>query len=43
MKKGTDDVEENLKIMGIRNWHIMTRDWKERRRKLLAAKVHKGL
>jgi len=24
-KRWTDDVEENLKITGIRNWHIVAR------------------
>jgi len=24
-KRWTDDVEENLKIIGIRNWHIVAR------------------
>jgi hypothetical protein len=25
-KRLADEVEEDLKIMGIRNWHIMARD-----------------
>ena len=28
-KRWTDDVEEDLKIMEIRNWHIIARNWKE--------------
>ena len=38
-----DDVEEDLKIMGRRNWHPVARDWKEWRRNLLEAKVGDGL
>jgi len=30
-KRWTDEVEEDLRIMGIRNWHAATGDWKEER------------
>jgi len=28
-KRWTDEVEEDLEIMEIRNWHAATGDWKE--------------
>jgi len=28
----TDEVEEDLKILGVRNWNKVARDWKEWRR-----------
>jgi hypothetical protein len=42
-KRWIDEVEEDLKIMGIRNWHAVARDHREWRRILLEAKVHNGL
>jgi hypothetical protein len=42
-KRWTDGVEEDLKIMGIRNWLTVARDWKEWRRIVLEAKVHTRL
>ena len=39
-KRWTDEVEEDLKILGIRNWHAATGDWNEWRCILLEAKVH---
>ena len=39
----TDEAEEDLKIMGIRNWHTLVTDRKEWRRNLWEAKVHDGL
>jgi hypothetical protein len=36
-KRWTDDVEENLKITGIRNWHIVARS------EGMEATVHKRL
>jgi hypothetical protein len=38
-----DDVEENLKITGIRNWHAVARDRKEWKGIVVEAKVHNGL
>jgi len=29
MEKDDDDVQENLKTTGIRNWHRVATDWKE--------------
>ena len=40
-KRWTDELEEDLKIMGVRNWHTATGDWKECRWILLEAKVHR--
>jgi hypothetical protein len=42
-KRWLDVVEEDLKIMGIRNWHVVVRDHQEWRRFVLEAKVHNGL
>jgi hypothetical protein len=39
-KRRIDDVEEDLKIMGVRNWHAVARDRQEWRRIVLEAKVH---
>jgi hypothetical protein len=39
-KRWTDEVEEDLKIMGVRNVHTVARDRKEWRRNLL---VHNAL
>jgi len=35
----TDVVEEDLKLLGVRNWNTVARDWKEWRRSVLGAKV----
>jgi hypothetical protein len=35
-----DEVEEDLKITGIRNFHAVARDRKEQRRVLLDTKAH---
>jgi hypothetical protein len=42
-KRCVDEVEEDLKIMEIRNWHVVARDRQEWRRIVLEAKVHNGL
>jgi hypothetical protein len=42
-KRWIDEVEEDLKIMGIRNWHAVAKDRQEWRKTVLEAKVHKGL
>ena len=42
-KLWTDEAEEDMMIMGIKNVGTVNRDWKEWRRNLLEAKVHKGL
>jgi hypothetical protein len=42
-KRWIDEVEEDLKIMGIRNWHSVAKDRQEWRKILLEAQVHKGL
>jgi hypothetical protein len=42
-KRWTDEVEDDLKIMGIRNWHAVAKDRQEWRNIVLEAKVHKGL
>ena len=39
-KRWTNEVEEDLKIMGIRNWHKMVRGLEEWKRTVLEAKVH---
>jgi hypothetical protein len=39
MDKEADDVEENLKTTGTRNWHTVATDWKEQRRTVLEVKV----
>lgn len=38
-KRWTDEVKEGLKKVGIRRWHAVTRDRKERRINVLEAKV----
>lgn len=42
-KRWTDEAKEDLKIIGIKNWHIVARDGKKRRRILLEIKVNDGL
>lgn len=42
-KRWTDEVEENLKEMGIRLWHRVAREWMEWRRSVQEAKVHNRL
>jgi hypothetical protein len=42
-KRWIDEVEEDLKIMGIRNWHAVAKDRQEWRKILSEAKVHNGL
>jgi hypothetical protein len=37
------DEEEDLKIMGIRNWHAVAKDRQERRKIVLEAEVHNRL
>jgi len=39
-KRRTNEVEEDLKIMGIRNWHKMATGLEEWKRTVLEAKVH---
>jgi len=39
-KRRTNETEEDLKIMGIRNWHKMARGLEEWKRTVLKAKVH---
>jgi hypothetical protein len=42
-KRWTDEVEEDLKIMGIRNLHAVAKDRQEWRKIVLEAKFHNGL
>jgi hypothetical protein len=42
-KRWIHEVEEDLKIMGIRNWHAVTKDSQEWGKIALEAKVHDGL
>jgi hypothetical protein len=42
-KRWIDEVEEDLKIMGIRNWHSVSKDRQEWRRIVLEVKVHNRL
>jgi hypothetical protein len=42
-KQWIDDIKEDLKIMGIRNWHAAAKDHHEWRKIVLEAKVHNGL
>ena len=39
----TDDVEEELRIIGIRKWHKMAIDQKELRRNVMKARVLNGV
>ena len=41
-KGWNDEIEFDLKIMGIRTWHRVARDWKEYREIILEDKVHNG-
>jgi hypothetical protein len=41
-KNWHDEVEEDWKIMRIRNWHAVTRDGKEWRTVLLTTKINNG-
>ena len=38
-KRWADEVEEEWKIIGTKNWHTLARDRKERRKNLCGAKV----
>jgi hypothetical protein len=42
-KRWADEAEEDLKIMGLKNWHAQARDWKEWKWIVLEAKVHNSL
>jgi hypothetical protein len=42
-KRYTDEVEDNFKIMGIRNWHAEARKQTKWGRILSEAKVHNTL
>jgi hypothetical protein len=42
-KRWIDEVEEDLKIMGIRNWHAVAKDRQQWRKTVLEAKVHNRL
>jgi hypothetical protein len=42
-KRWRDEVEEDLKITGIRNWYAVPKDRQEWRKTVLEAKVHNGL
>jgi hypothetical protein len=42
-KRWINEAEEDLKIMGIRNCHVVAKDRQEWRRAVLEAKVHNGL
>jgi hypothetical protein len=42
-KRWIDEIEEDLKIMGIRNWHAVAKDRQEWRKIISEAKVHNGL
>jgi hypothetical protein len=41
-KRWIDEVEEDLKIMGIRNWHAVAKDRQEWRKIVLKAKFHRN-
>jgi hypothetical protein len=41
-KRWTVQLEEDLNIKGIRNWHAVARDVQECRKTVLEAKVHNG-
>jgi len=42
-KRLTVVVEEDLKILGVRSWNTVARDWKEWRRSVLVVKVYNRL
>jgi hypothetical protein len=42
-KRWIDEVEEVLKIIGIRNWNAVAKDRQEWRKIVLETKVHNGL
>jgi hypothetical protein len=42
-KRWIDEVEEDLEIMEIRNWHAVAKDRQELRKNVLEAKDHNGL
>jgi hypothetical protein len=42
-KRWIDEGEEDLKIMGIRNWHAVAKNCQKWRKTVLEAKVHNGL
>jgi hypothetical protein len=42
VKRWNNEVEENLKTMGIRNWRRVARNREECRRIVLDVKVHMG-
>jgi len=39
MENGPEEAEENMKFKGIRNWHAVTRNWKEWWRIIVEAEV----
>ena len=43
LKGWNNEVEEDFKTVGIRNWRIVARNRKEYRRIVLDVKVHSGL
>jgi hypothetical protein len=42
-KRWIDEVEDDLKIIGIRNWHAVAKGRQEWRKIVLEAEVHNGL
>jgi hypothetical protein len=42
-KRRIDEVEEDLKIMGMINWHAVAKDCQEWRKIVLEAKVDNGV
>jgi hypothetical protein len=42
-KRWIDEVGEDLKVMGIKNWHAVAKDRQEWRKTALEAKVHNRL
>ena len=41
-KRGTVELEEDLNVKGVRNWHAVTRDGKACKKIVLEAKVRNG-